>query len=226
MRWFCLSILCSLYLAAQEQGRVPVVRISGPQGGQSSERMVNVAGTVSDPDVKRVYIVINSSANMFDVSGGNFSYPIVLSPGENTIQIIAENEFGVGRDTVVLYSNVPKRDVKVVMTWDTPTDIDLHVVDPNGEETFYSSKESKIGGQLDHDDTDGFGPETFMLSNAVEGKYTVKAKYYGGHAGQTRVKISVVLFEGTPEESRQDYFRMLTRASEFAEICSFTAQRR
>lgn len=223
---FLFSMIHFSIMATQPpRDEAPVVIISSPAGGQSSERIVNVTGTVSDTKIGRAHIVINSSANMFDVRDGNFSYSLVLAPGENVIQVIAENQYGTGSDTIVIYSKVPKRDVKVVMTWDTPTDIDLHVIDPHQEETFYSSKESKIGGQLDRDDTDGFGPETFTLSNAIEGSYIVKTKYYGGSAGQTLVKITVILFEGTPRESRENYFRILTTASEFVEVCSFVVQR-
>ncbi|WP_372365565.1 YfaP family protein [Candidatus Uabimicrobium sp. HlEnr_7] len=217
-----LALSCVLY--ASEQQAAPTVTIKTPNGGQSSKRMVEVSGTISDTNISRAYIVINSSANLFDVSGGQFKYSVVLAPGENVIQILAENEGGLGRDTIVIHSQVPKRDVKILMTWDTATDIDLHVIDPSGEETYYSSKESKIGGQLDHDDTNGFGPETFMLSNAINGKYIVKSKYYGGSDGQTRVKITVVLFEGTSKESRIDYYRLLSKKSEFVEVCSFSVQ--
>lgn len=212
-------------IASAAEKTKPTVTITAPAGGQSSERMVKVTGTISDAAIARGTIVINGSANEFDTRGGRFEYSVVLAPGENVISIVAENDAGVGRDAVVVYSNVPRRDVKVVMTWDTPTDIDLHVIDPNKEECFYSSKETKIGGQLDHDDTDGFGPETFMLSNAIEGTYVVKTKYYGGSAGQTRVKITVILFEGTPKEERKDYYRLLTRAGEFVEVCSFEVKR-
>ena len=222
--WFLMILSSSVLFASVEPEEPPVVRIT-TNGGQFSERIVNVTGTISDRSITRAWIVINSSANPFDVAEGNFSYSVVLSPGENSIQVIAENRDGVGSDCVSIYSIVPKRDVKVVMTWDTPTDIDLHVVDPSGEETYYSSKESKIGGQLDRDDTDGFGPETFMLSNAIGGKYIVKTKYYGGSGGQTRVKITAVLFEGTPKESRNDYYRLLTSNGEFVEVCSFSVKR-
>jgi uncharacterized protein YfaP (DUF2135 family) len=221
--FFVLLSLC-FFIASEQEKSTPKVVISSPAGGQSSERMIKVTGTISDTEIQKAYIVVNSSAYLFDVSGGNFSYDLILAPGENIIQVIAENEEGIGQDSLIVYSQVPKVDVKVVMTWDTATDIDLHVIDPSGEETYYSSKESKIGGKLDRDDTDGFGPETFTLSNAMDGKYIVKTKYYGGSQGQTLVKITVVLFEGTPNESRQDYFRILTKASEFVEVCSFFVQ--
>ncbi|MBI4612072.1 MAG: DUF2135 domain-containing protein [Planctomycetes bacterium] len=217
-----LAILASLCPALRAEERpFPTVRIATPKGGVSSERAVTVTGTIADPAISRATIVVNGSANPFDVSNGSFSYLLILAPGDNLIQVVAENETGVGRDAVAIHSVVPKRDVKVVMTWDTPTDIDLHVIDPAGEECFYSSPQSKIGGQLDHDDTDGFGPETFLLSNAIDGTYIVKTKYYGGEGGQTLVVISVILFEGTPDEHREEYRRLLTSEGEFVEVCAF-----
>ncbi len=218
-------VLAILAAPSAAMAQAPAVHIASPDGGVLAERSVTVQGTIGDASVSRATIVVNGSAADFDVAGGSFSYQLILAPGVNRILVVAENAAGVGRDAVTVHSVVPDRDVKVVMTWDTATDIDLHVVDPNGEECFYSSSETKIGGQLDHDDTDGFGPETFLLSNAIEGIYTVKTKYYGGEGGQTLVKITVVLFEGTPEESRRDHYRLLTRAGEFVEVCSFPVSR-
>lgn len=215
-----LPLGASLFSKEKEK-KAPVVTITNPMGGQTSIRNLWMSGTISDPTITRAMIVVNGSAHEFDVKNGQFRYFLVLAPGENLIQVIAENEMGTGRDTVHLFARVPKRDVKVVMTWDTATDIDLHVVDPNKEECYYSHKRTKAGGELDHDDTDGFGPETFLLTNGPSGKYTVKVKYYGGRKGQTRVGIQVVLFEGTSKEERKDYYRILTKSGEFSEVCSF-----
>lgn len=200
------------------------VQITSPAGGQTSNRLIEVQGNISDSSIQRAYIIVNSAAYLFDVQNGTFRYSLILAPGENIIQILAQNNAGeVASDTLILYASVPTRDVQVVMTWDTPTDVDLHVIDPSGQETYYSSRESKIGGQLDRDDTDGFGPETFTLSNAIEGKYLVKSKYYGG-TGQTLVKITAVLFAGTARESFQEYFALLTKSGQIQEICSFFVQ--
>ena len=220
-------LLCFSFIKAEKpiKQRKPVVNILNPIGGQTSKRSLQVNGTISDPQIKRAIIIINGSANEFDVQNGRFSYFVVLAPGENLIQIVAENAFGVGRDNVCLFASVPKRDVKIVMTWDTATDIDLHVIDPTGEECYYQKRKTKSGGMLDKDDTDGFGPETFLMSNAIFGKYIVKVKYYGGKKGQTRVAIQSVLFEGTAKEQRKTYYRLLTKSGEFSEVCSFFVQK-
>ncbi|WP_375422859.1 IPT/TIG domain-containing protein [uncultured Friedmanniella sp.] len=42
-------------------------------------------------------------------------------------------------------------DIQVTLRWTGPADLDLHVVDPAGEEIYYSHRYSASGGTLDHD---------------------------------------------------------------------------
>lgn len=75
-----------------------------------------------------------------------------------------------------------KLGLMVWLGWDTDhTDIDLHVVEPNGNEVYYSNKRSAIGGHLSRDFTQGYGPEVYTLRDAPPGKYVVRAKYYASH---------------------------------------------
>jgi len=65
------------------------------------------------------------------------------------------------------------------LAWDTDhTDIDLHVVEPSGEEVYYGHKCSRTGGQLSRDFTQGYGPEVYLNRDAPPGAYRVKAKYF------------------------------------------------
>lgn len=71
-------------------------------------------------------------------------------------------------------------DLRVVLTWDSDnTDIDLHVIDPNNEEAFYSHPLSYQGGRVSPDNTEGYGPEEFTLKNAKPGKYRIEVNFYG-----------------------------------------------
>jgi len=71
-------------------------------------------------------------------------------------------------------------DVRVVINWNmNSTDIDLHVVDPTGEECYYGHRKTRIGGRISPDVTNGYGPEQFLLKNAVKGKYKVYVDYFG-----------------------------------------------
>ncbi|HEX2542184.1 MAG TPA: VIT domain-containing protein [Caldimonas sp.] len=78
-----------------------------------------------------------------------------------------------------LVRNLPV-DVRVVLAWDADnTDVDLHVVDPNGEEVYYGRSLSYQGGAITRDATGGYGPEEFVLKEAKPGKYRVEAQFFG-----------------------------------------------
>jgi len=57
-------------------------------------------------------------------------------------------------------------------------DIDLWVIDPNGEKCFYQHTKTQMGGKISKDFTRGYGPEEFTLKVAKRGIYTVYANYY------------------------------------------------
>jgi tetratricopeptide (TPR) repeat protein len=93
-----------------------------------------------------------------------------------------------------LLENLPV-DVRVVLNWDTPdSDMDLHIVDPRGEECFYSHKQTAIGGRISADVTTGYGPEEFLLKKAVPGTYQVRAKFFGTRQ-QTALGATTVILE-------------------------------
>ncbi len=78
-----------------------------------------------------------------------------------------------------LMKNLPL-DVRVVLAWDADnTDVDLHVIDPNGEEVFYGHNASYQGGAITRDATGGYGPEEFALRLAKPGKYRIEANFFG-----------------------------------------------
>jgi tetratricopeptide (TPR) repeat protein len=94
-----------------------------------------------------------------------------------------------------LLRNLPV-DVRVVLTWDADnTDMDLWVIDPNGEKCFYGHRATYIGGHMSPDYTGGYGPEEFLLKRAQPGKYLVHVNYYGNRqqviAGATTIQLDM-----------------------------------
>ncbi|PRY99933.1 uncharacterized protein DUF2135 [Marinilabilia salmonicolor] len=70
-------------------------------------------------------------------------------------------------------------DVRITIDWSSnESDIDLWVIDPNGEKCFYKNTHTRIGGKITTDFTQGYGPEEFSLKNAKRGFYTVYVNYY------------------------------------------------
>ncbi|WP_374705015.1 YfaP family protein, partial [Escherichia coli] len=54
--------------------------------------------------------------------------------------------------------------LRLVLSWDTDnTDLDLHVVTPDGEHAWYGNTVLKNSGALDMDVTTGYGPEIFAM---------------------------------------------------------------
>ena len=83
-------------------------------------------------------------------------------------------------------------DILVTITWNTDrTDVDLHVREPNGEVCKYSNKNTEIGGRLTRDVTQGFGPEMYVLENAINGDYRILAHYFRADGNRTNVRTKV-----------------------------------
>ena len=106
-----------------------------------------------------------------------------------------------------LLKNLPL-DVRVVLAWDADaTDVDLHVIDPNGDEVFYGRNLSYQGGAITRDATGGYGPEEFALRNAKPGKYRVEANFFGHRqqvlASSTGLMLWLSSGFGTPAQQDQ-----------------------
>jgi tetratricopeptide (TPR) repeat protein len=116
---------------------------------------------------------------------------------------------------VLAQYNVPDAafDLKVVMTWDTQTDVDMDVIDPAGEHVHHGQSASKAGGKYWTDNTSGYGPETFTLARAPAGTYRIGAHYHSGQ-GRTTAKFVVILFEDTEREQRIEHTLVFEKSGE------------
>jgi uncharacterized protein YfaP (DUF2135 family) len=194
------------------------VKILTPRGGFTTSRVIEITGTIADTAAERVTLVMNGVPQTIKVNSGSFRIKSVVAPGSNTIEV----KHGKDNDKVSFHANVPPKDIKVVLTWDTPTDVDLWVIDPKGEKTYFAAASSSSGGNLDVDVTDGFGPETFTMSKALSGSYAVNVQYYSNYNTPiTRVKLYVILYEGTSKEERKFFEFTMTRAQQVYHIADF-----
>jgi len=101
---------------------------------------------------------------------------------------------------------VDEADLLVTMQWNTDqSDVDLHVIEPSGEECFYSHPQTRSGGRITRDITDGFGPEMYAIKKAPNGEYDIQVKYFGTNQNRTgmRSKVYLTIFRdfGTGGES-------------------------
>jgi tetratricopeptide (TPR) repeat protein len=99
-------------------------------------------------------------------------------------------------------------DVRVVIEWNTEeTDLDLWVDEPNGERAYYSNDETRIGGRISNDMTDGYGPEEYLLRRAPAGTFTVRADVFSADEinpnGASRITAHLIRNFGRPNEKEE-----------------------
>jgi tetratricopeptide (TPR) repeat protein len=104
----------------------------------------------------------------------------------------------------------PASELQVEAMWDSNyTDVDLHVIEPGGEEVFYNHPQSAKGGLLHADITTGFGPETYTIPHKASGPYQIVLHYYSGDDTRMTMEtlVHVIIYV---RGERQDYFIALT----------------
>lgn len=81
----------------------------------------------------------------------------------------------------------------ISMSWLTDAnDVDLHVIDPNGEECYYSHTSTELGLSYYSDQTQGLGPEVVSLTAQRPGRYRIGVKYFSsGASGASRGTVLV-----------------------------------
>jgi TonB-dependent SusC/RagA subfamily outer membrane receptor len=71
-------------------------------------------------------------------------------------------------------------DVRIILNWNQmDVDIDLHIIEPTKEECYYGHTSTEAGAKFSKDFTQGYGPEQYLIRNAIKGKYAIKTNYFG-----------------------------------------------
>lgn len=93
--------------------------------------------------------------------------------------------FGTYAAETITAVGVGTGEIQVSVSWDAPSDVDLHVVDPSGEEIYFGNRQSESGGELDLDSNpacslDNVNNEniTWPEDGAPRGEYVVRVNYW------------------------------------------------
>lgn len=102
-------------------------------------------------------------------------------------------------------------DVQVSVSWDVDSDVDLHVVDPNGDEVYWNNTEVDSGGALDLDsnadcEIDHTNNENITWSKAPAGTYTVRVDYYRGCDVPRSNYVVTIQVVGQPTKTFTGFF--------------------
>jgi hypothetical protein len=102
--------------------------------------------------------------------------------------------------------------LQVTATWDAPSDVDLHLVEPNGFEIFWGQSTSPAGGQLNVDSNplcaiDNINTENISYPNnqAPAGLYIVRLDYFLA-CNQARTNFVVTVNNGGQRSTFTGFF--------------------
>lgn len=156
---------------------------------------------------------------------GGFARPWSFGSGAHGVEVRAAGEGARRRSQFIEAGARTAVSLRVVLSWDSDhTDLDLHVLSPDGQHVFYGSRVAPNGGALDVDVTTGYGPEIFASPTPPAGTWHVYVNYYG--AGEQRgvitvAQLAIITDEGTPRE-RQQVFRVpMRKPGELTRVRSF-----
>lgn len=123
--------------------------------------------------------------------GGGVDNP---NPGAGNGDGFGLARFGEGGENI-RGVQVKVGDPQFTLLWDTEVDLDLHVIEPSGKEIYWEHPNGTQGGELDVDNTKGFGPENIYWLRESEtggekvkgpgpaGEYRWYVVYWGGFGG-------------------------------------------
>ena len=127
-----------------------------------------------------------TSAQILMVFGQNIPVPVFQVRMAGALG----GAYGALQNSPVSIISVGTGDVQVNITWDSRADVDLHVVDPLGEEVYWAHKTAVSGGTLDLDSnarcsSDGPRAENIFWASgliAPHGDYLVRVDYWSNCA--------------------------------------------
>jgi len=98
---------------------------------------------------------------------------------------------------------VPTGEVQVSISWDAESDVDLHVIDPNGDEVYYGQRVVSSGGTLDLDSNaacaiDHVKNENITWETALSGTYAVRVDYFDSCEVAATTYVVTVQVKGQP----------------------------
>lgn len=163
-----------LVVSAQSAGTIALAWTPPVAGGPTS---YVIAGG-SAPGLSNLATFDTGNANTGFVASG-------IPAGSYYVRVHSRSSCGLSAasNEVLVFAVGVSGDVQISVSWDAPSDVDLHVVEPSGEELYYGHSSSATGGQLDVDSNagcaiDGRQIENIRWPSAPGGSYTVRVDYW------------------------------------------------
>ncbi|WP_408527380.1 YfaP family protein [Paraburkholderia fungorum] len=205
----------------------PAVSVSTPEG---QSKFALIEGQIRNAPKKKgtsvgTLVVDGTPLPQRVEEDGKFSRPYAFPSGSNSVELRVQDGSRKRVQFYDAYSGKTEPKLRVVLAWDTDgTDLDLHVVSPDGVHTWYGDRVAANGGALDVDVTTGYGPEIYSSAAPLKGTYLVYVNYYGSGSGgsdMTVAQITIITNENTPNEKSETIRVPMRKAGELTLVKSF-----
>lgn len=205
----------------------PAVAVSTPEG---QSRSALIEGQIRSTPKKKgtsvgTLVVDGTPLPQRVEEDGKFSRPYAFPAGSNSVELRAPDGSRKRVQFYDAYSGKTQPKLRVLLAWDTDgTDLDLHVVSPDGAHTWYGERVAPNGGALDVDVTMGYGPEIYSSAAPLKGTYLVYVNYYGsGNSGadMTVAQVTIITNENTPNEKSETIRVPMRKAGELTLVKTF-----
>jgi uncharacterized protein YfaP (DUF2135 family) len=209
----------------RQQVNYPAASVNA--SGHEASALIRGALAKAPKDRSPATLVVNGVAMPLSVNEiGRFERPYAFGSGSNSIEVRAPD--GSERRRIQFYDSYAARaqaQLRVVLSWDSDgTDLDLHVIAPDGVHVWYGNRVGANGGALDVDVTTGYGPEIYANPVPPQGVYHVFVNFYGSGAGDqsvTTAQVAIVTKENTLAEKLQLVRVPMRKPGELTLIKSF-----
>jgi uncharacterized protein YfaP (DUF2135 family) len=205
-----------IYNDAQNGFRSRDVVIEQPTDNEEiNEASTLLKGHVKDQTWDAISVFVNGIRLNGKIVQGRFQLEIPLSNGVNPITVLAAKKGGgmFSRNSGVNHIDVKSVQrlvkIKVTLTWEqNGTDVDLYTYEPNGGVSWYADMTTASGGELDIDNTTGFGPEHYTAGKEPpKGKYRIRLHYYSDHGTQQPATGLVTILLNERDQNRQKFWQ-------------------
>jgi hypothetical protein len=221
------TLAAVVYLVFPSQ-QVRITSVTAPDGQSLTSlthgQSVLVNGHVTNPRISRIFLDVNGALRPVSVENGTFQSRVGLLPGRNRIQASLDRHglrlIGASQ-AIRIAAKIPSSDIWSELTWEGLGDLDLHLVQPDGEECWYSHKVTRAGATLDYDNTVKDGPEHITLRNAAPGPYRVTVAYFAASAAPPRKVPWMVTVSLRNDAFRRTYSGVLENVGEAQTVAEF-----
>lgn len=215
----------------------PASSVGSRENQSDSARIRGQIAGQAKPLASPARLIVNGVAMPLKVDEqGTFDRPYAFATGSNSVEVrTALNQKG---KRVQFFDRgeggTPAR-LRVVLSWDSDnTDLDLHIVTPDGAHAWYGNRSLSNGGATDVDVTTGYGPEIFASPTPLPGQHLVYVNYFGGGTYEneaqnsvavqplTTATITVISAEGTPDEKQQSFVVPMREPGELTLVKRFS----